>query len=51
VLNQVESTEYSRATTLVHTRVLYNTAYGWNRPILKAQCSLFTYSGALIGHM
>ena len=26
-----------------HTGVPYNTVYGWNRPSVKAQCSLFTY--------
>jgi len=31
-----------------HTGVPYNTAYGWNRPNFKAQCSLFTYTCALI---
>ena len=28
----------------LHTGVPYNTACGWNRPNVKAQCSLFTYT-------
>jgi len=28
----------------LHTGVPYNTAFGWNRPYVKAQCSLFTYN-------
>ena len=43
MLNRVERTEYSQATSL-HTRVPYNNAYGWNRPNIKAQSSLFTYN-------
>jgi len=28
----------------LHTGISYNTAYGWNRPTVKPQCSLLTYS-------
>ena len=28
----------------LHTGVPYNRPYGWNRPNVKAQCSLFTFS-------
>ena len=31
----------------LHTWVPYNTAYGWNRPNVNAQCSLFTYTISL----
>ena len=31
----------------LHTGVPYNTAYGWNMPNVKAQCSPFTYSNTL----
>jgi len=42
VLNRVESTEYSPATTIVYTHMSYPD-YSWNRPNVQAQCSLFTY--------
>ena len=43
--NRIESTECSRATTVVYTGDYPITLhlYGWNRPNIKAQCSLFTY--------
>jgi len=31
----------------LHTGVPYKTAYGWNRPNVKAQCSLFTYTNCI----
>jgi len=31
----------------LHTGVPYNSAYSWNRPNVKAQCSLFTYKSVL----
>ena len=45
MLNRVESTVCSRATTVVYTQeVPYSTVYGWNKQTIQAQCSILTYN-------
>jgi len=34
----------------LHTGIPYTTAYGWNRPMFNAQCSLFIYSYTFVKH-
>ena len=47
-VNQVESNEYSRSNYhCLDTEVPNNTVYGWNRPNVKAQCSLFICNNSL----
>jgi len=50
VLNPIESTTCSRDTTVVYSQEypMTLTVYGWNMPNVKAQCSLFTYTGCTI---
>ena len=45
VLIQVESSDYSQATTLIYTQEYpISLPYDWNRPNVNAQCPLFTYT-------